>query len=507
MSADTDTGVLLIHGLGGTQYDLGAMHKILRRAGVETHALTLPGHGAAPEDLIGVRAESWLDAVTAKYREVAGRHDTLHVMGMCLGGLLAVELCKRENHRKGRLVSLAAPVFIDGWSTPWYRGLRHLVYRIPGLADGMRVEEEEPYGLKNELVRSIVKAKFERGENFHYRWVPLSCVREVDRLRGWVMRGLDAIACPTLIMHAHEDELTSARSAHFLRDGIADSRLVLLDNSYHMICVDNDRDRVAAEVLRFMDRAAEASQPSRLQSLEGEDAQRLLSTYRESLRAGEFETLFPLFAENVVWTEEGDSPLSGVYRGKSALIDLFSRLMDYSRNTLRILEVGAPEPRGRAFAMPLRFQVQDGPGLQESGATHMLRLRANVITRVNSVADDPPRADALWRRLAAASGVEPEADAMDPQTLAIPAEELADAFEAAMIELRTLQQPPSAAVQIRLQAYEWQVRRGDAPPEAPTDADARAQVRHAAWRLLAGLPADQARRRYIALVRRLDADA
>lgn len=85
------------------------MHKILRRAGVETHALTLPGHGAAPEDLIGVRAESWLDAVTAKYREVAGRHDTLHVMGMCLGGLLAVELCKRENHRKGRLVSLAAP--------------------------------------------------------------------------------------------------------------------------------------------------------------------------------------------------------------------------------------------------------------------------------------------------------------------------------------------------------------------------------------------------------------
>ena len=109
MSADTDTGVLLIHGLGGTQYDLGAMHKILRRAGVETHALTLPGHGAAPEDLIGVRAESWLDAVTAKYREVAGRHDTLHVMGMCLGGLLAVELCKRENHRKGRLVSLAAP--------------------------------------------------------------------------------------------------------------------------------------------------------------------------------------------------------------------------------------------------------------------------------------------------------------------------------------------------------------------------------------------------------------
>ena len=34
----------------------------------------------------------------------------------------------------------------------------------------------------------------------------------------------------------------------------------------------------------------------------------------------------------------------------------------------------------------------------------------------------------------------------------------------------------------------------------------REQVELATWRLLAGLPADQARRRYIALIRRLDPD-
>jgi carboxylesterase len=32
------TGALLIHGLGGTQFDLGSMHKVLQRADVETHA-------------------------------------------------------------------------------------------------------------------------------------------------------------------------------------------------------------------------------------------------------------------------------------------------------------------------------------------------------------------------------------------------------------------------------------------------------------------------------------
>ncbi|MFY0480705.1 acyl-CoA-binding protein [Achromobacter marplatensis] len=507
--APSSTGALLIHGLGGTEYDLGSMHKVLKRAGIQTYSLTLPGHGGSPEDLLSVRMEDWLDAVTRKYHEVAERHETLHVMGMCLGALLAVELCKRVGHKQGKLVSLAAPVFIDGWSTPWYRGLRKLVYRIPGLGARMRVEEEEPYGIKNELVRSIVKAKFERGENFHYRWVPLACVREVDRLRDAVRRGLDGIDCPTLIMHAHEDELTSVRSAHLLHDAIAGSQLVLLNNSYHMICVDNDRDLVAATVLQFMDRDPAAAQSPRAAGraapMGAADVERILGAYRDSLLAGEFETLFPLFAEDVVWTEEGDNPVSGVYEGRGALITLFSRLMDYSRNTFAIRDVGPPALSGRAIALPLRFQVQDGANLYQGGTTHTLRLRNNAISKVTARADEPEAEDALWRRLAAAAGHEPAGDAMDEATLALGGDALPDAFEAAIIELRSLPAPPSAAVAIRLAAYEQQARHGDAPQTAPPDADARGQIGHAAWRLLAGLPADQAQRRYIALVRRLDA--
>ena len=478
------TGALLIHGLGGTQYDLGSLHKILKRAGIETHSLTLPGHGTTPEDLLPVRAEDWLDAVTAKYREVAGRYETVHVVGMCLGALLAVELCKRVQHRKGKLV-----------------------YRIPGLAARMRVEEEEPYGIKNELVRSIVKAKFERGENFHYRWVPLACVREVDRLRRFVQRGLNAITCPSLIIHAHEDELTSVRSAHYLNDAIPDSRLVLLDNSYHMICVDNDRDRVAADILQFMDKRPEAAaRPGRAAAMTAEDTERLLQAYRDALLSGQFEALFPLLAEDIAWHEEGDSPLAGVYQGRGGLVDLFSRVMDYSRNTFTVDSVGQPELAGRSIAVPLTFQVQDGPAVFRGASTHTLRLRNQQIAKVTSTAADPAAEDALWRRLAVASGLEPEGDAMDRATLDIPADALADAFEAAVLELRALPQAPSTGVALRLHAYEQQARHGDAPPQADANATPREQIEHASWRLLTGLPPDQAQRRYIALIRRLDTD-
>jgi len=235
------------------------------------------------------------------------------------------------------------------------------------------------------------------------------------------------------------------------------------------------------------------------------DVERILGAYRDSLLAGEFETLFPLFAEDVVWTEEGDNPISGVYEGRGALINLFSRLMDYSRNTFAVSDVGQPALAGRSIALPLRFQVQDGASLYQGASTHTLRLRNNAISKVTARADEPEREDALWRRLAAAGGHEPEGDAMDDATLALGAAALPDAFEAAVIELRSLSAPPSAAVAIRLAAYEQQARHGDAPLAAPPDADARDQVGHAAWRLLAGLPTDQAQRRYIALVRRLDA--
>ena len=93
------TAAFLIHGLGGTQFDLGSMHKTLKRAGIDTHSLTLPGHGTTPEDLAGVRAEAWLAAVTAKYREVVMQYDTVHVIGMCMGSLSRSRCARRKAMR------------------------------------------------------------------------------------------------------------------------------------------------------------------------------------------------------------------------------------------------------------------------------------------------------------------------------------------------------------------------------------------------------------------------
>lgn len=253
-----NTAVLLIHGLGGTQYDLGSLDRVLTKQGFHTHTPLLTGHGTVPEDLNEVVVEDWLSMVEQAYQDLEKQYQTVHLIGICMGALLAIELVKQHRHTAGALILLSPSIHLDGWALPWHRFLRYPVYRLPYLPKRIRVYEEEPFGLKNERLRSVIKTKFQRGESFHYPWIPLSSLRQFDRLRRWAKKDLHQINRPTLVIHAREDELTSPRSAYLIANQLNRNvekplvQVIILENSYHMICNDNDRKSVADSILNFL---------------------------------------------------------------------------------------------------------------------------------------------------------------------------------------------------------------------------------------------------------------
>ena len=484
-----DPAVFLIHGLGGTQYDLGSMHKRLKNAGFVTHSLTLPGHGTRPEDLAGVRAEDWLDAVRTKYLEVLAQHEVVHVMGMCMGSLLAVETVKRERHTKGRLVALAPPIYIDGWATPWYRGLRAALYQVPGVPTRMKVEEEDPFGIKNEQLRAIVKAKFERGENFHYGWVPLACIREVDRLRARVMTGLDQIQCRTLVIHARHDELTSLRSAHFLveqidggkRGGLA--RMVVLEDSYHMVCVDNDREIVARRVLEFFDASAAGSL-----GMSGDDPrmsvpeiETLVGAACGDLSRGDFAALFDRGIPDVAWFQPGRNRTSGVFRGRKGLL----RLQAWAGGGVHFAAFGSPARNANMVVVPATLRAAD---LASTGVL-ALAMRQGRLIEVRWFPDEIELEDAHF-------GGEPVPDGPT---------ELERAFEAAAARSRTLRGTPDNDTLLALYALYKQGSVGDVSGARPGLIDAVGRAKYDAWNAHRGLSREQAMRDYAALVARLEA--
>jgi len=249
---------LLIHGLGGTVYDLGSLGRTLEEAGIDTHAPLLPGHGTVPDDLLETGWQDWIDSMRAQYRALKQRHGVVHLAGVCLGALVALEVARLENHQD-KLALYAPPLFLDGWSLPRLTWLRKLGYILPGMARRMHVPEAEPFGIKNQRIRKLIQQRFERGERFHYPYVPLACIREVDKLRKQLMPRLQEITCPTLIVHADEDDITSPRSAHHLQKHLGGPvDFMPLSDSYHMILVDNERMAVLARSVDFF-RACPAS--------------------------------------------------------------------------------------------------------------------------------------------------------------------------------------------------------------------------------------------------------
>jgi len=476
--------VFLIHGLGGTQYDLGSMHKRLKNAGFVTHSLTLPGHGTTPEDLVHVTAEQWMEAVTAKYHEVAAQHDNFHIMGMCMGALLATELAKRQKHTRGKLIALAPPIYIDGWATAWYTPARHLMYHVPGVPARMRVEEEDPFGIKNEQLRAIVKAKFARGENFHYRWVPLACIRQVDRLRRWVMTDLKNMASETLVIHAREDELTSLASANFLVEQIggAKARMVVLENSYHMICVDNDREQVARNVLEFFGASSAVSLGMAVDDpkMSTEALHAFAQSLREALEAGDFAGIFARGASDMGWFQPGANRASGIYRGNKGLQAMLPWAAD-----VKFTAFGQPVFNAGIAVLPATLTAA---GLMSQGVL-AFAVRSGRLLDARWFPDDLALEDAHFGAPVAPAGPS----------------EAERAFEAAGIAVKTLAKPPGNDELLALYALYKQATVGDATGERPGMMDVTGRAKYDAWAQRKGMAREEAMAGYAALVDKLKA--
>ncbi|SHN05854.1 carboxylesterase [Duganella sacchari] len=483
-----EPAVFLIHGLGGTQYDLGSMHKRLKNAGFVTYSITLPGHGGQPADLLGVRAENWLEAVRLKYREIGAQHEVLHVMGMCMGSLLAIETCKREQHSKGRLVALAPPVFIDGWSTPWYRGLRHLLYWIPGVAEHMRVDEEDPYGIKNDQLRAIVRAKFERGDAFAYSWVPLACIREVDRLRRFVMKGLSRIPCPTLVIHAREDELTSLRSANFLVEHIGggkragQARMVILENSYHLICVDNDKELLAQRTLEFFGVNA-PGQGGRSDDAGMSPAQitDLLAAVQGDLARGDFAALYGRGIPAFAWYQPGHNRSTGIFRGAKGL----ARLQAWAGDGLAFTAFGTAVLNAGMAMLPAT--LRNGT-LASHGVVEVMLYQGRLL-EARWFPDAPELEDSHFGGVPVPDGPSPSEQAL----------------AAAAALSRTLRKSPDEATLLRLYALYKQATIGDVQGDRPGALDVVGRAKYEAWCARKGNTQQQAIDEYVGLVQQLKA--
>lgn len=261
------TGVLLIHGLGGTPVEMKTVAKRLNAAGNTVLCCQLAGHCGTEADLTATHWQDWYESVEAALARLEERCDTIVVGGLSMGGLLAAKLAAAEPSRVNGVVILAPTLWYDGWTIPWYASLLKLLWpwiSVP-LLGRWSFAEREPYGIKDERVRKIILQAMTSGDSTlaGLLGTPAHCLRELWRLTNALKPKLPEVHQRALVIQAREDDVASLRNAQYLQrylGGLVET--LIIDDSYHLVTVDQQRHLVNDRVVSFVGAIAKAVKPA-----------------------------------------------------------------------------------------------------------------------------------------------------------------------------------------------------------------------------------------------------
>lgn len=253
--------VLALHGLLGNPLEMQFVGKKLQRAGYSVTIPLIPGYGYSSgqsHSYRTTRSEKWYDEVQRQFDLLKRHHETVSITGLCIGAVLALRLASERPGEVAALSLLATTLAYDGWSIPKYKFLLPLAYYTPARYL-YSYKERYPFGIKNTNLRKWIAREMEVHTSSAAGASRLSAegIFQAHRLIKQVKRKLHQVTCPTLIMHAEEDDVATPKSADLVDATISSviKKKIILHDSYHIITLDNEKEQVASETVRFFDQA------------------------------------------------------------------------------------------------------------------------------------------------------------------------------------------------------------------------------------------------------------
>ena len=215
------SAALLLHGFGGTPFEMNPLVEALERRGFKVTNLMLPGHGRGIDELARTGYADWYAAAEAEYLRLTTEHGSVCLAGASMGGSLCLDVAARlaDSTPPAAVVTLATPLWmyrwrkgeISDWRWPVLGLLKHVQPLLKVPAPSKESREIAPWS----GIEGVISLK-----------ALCSMLQGLEALRGRI----DSVTAPLLVLHAPGDSLVPLANAWDIVSGVSSSvrRLELL---------------------------------------------------------------------------------------------------------------------------------------------------------------------------------------------------------------------------------------------------------------------------------------
>jgi carboxylesterase len=259
---DAERACLLIHGFSGSPAEMRPLGEALAAHGLRVYGVAITGHTGSPEELLRSTHRQWLASAEAGLAELA-HYPTVFVVGLSMGGVLALSLTINHPERIQAVIALSTPTrFNDGWQTrlvplaryfvKWFYPLRYLNFKNPKV-QAMVLKEARARDPNVAIDFSDIEVVNTIKQTVR---LPIPAIAELFTLTNTCRRKLHLLHRPLLIIQSRRDQTVNpacATELYTLARAASPRRLCWLEKSDHVITTGPEKEVVIRRVLAFID--------------------------------------------------------------------------------------------------------------------------------------------------------------------------------------------------------------------------------------------------------------
>jgi len=232
-------GVVLCHGFTGSPVSMRPWAKHLVGAGFRVSLPRLPGHGTTWQELNRTPWTAWYAEVDRAFTELSQVCSLVFVVGLSMGGTLALRLAEQHGAGVSGLVVVNPALWI---ADPRMRILPVLQLVLPSLGP-----------IAGDIARL---ADDDAIDEDAYPRTPLRALHSQTKMWRDVRQNLRRVEQPLLVYRSEQDHVVDAASLKLLRAGVSsvDVTYVNLPRSYHVATLDYEAEEIFSGSVAFMRR-------------------------------------------------------------------------------------------------------------------------------------------------------------------------------------------------------------------------------------------------------------